>query len=300
VCIAGAAALATLFEGSDAANVPQVERGARALGSELPSGGVTSVDCAGRPPTGGSQACTVVQARLPGRPLTPAKPGVIHRWVVRGARGELALQVIRRRGDTYESIARTRFHRVPDEGVHVLPANLPVRAGDRIGVQLAPGAAIGVRRGTSGAATARWIGPLFLEPRAIELGGGTGFDSEVLLRVEYTPGAPPKLPGQLSGGPARRAPAGRELASPTVERDGRVRRVSVVELADGIAVDLFAGSRRLARVPVPDADPEGRLLSFTVSFSTLHAFPTLRWRNADGRTVRYDYAVGERTLTPRG
>src|SRR5215208_747641 len=110
VCaIAAAAVLVTLFGGSGVADAPAVEPGARALGSELASNGVTSVDCEGRRPSGGSQACTLVQAQLPGRPLTPAKPGVIHRWVVRGARGELALQVVRRRGARYESIARSRF-----------------------------------------------------------------------------------------------------------------------------------------------------------------------------------------------
>jgi hypothetical protein len=37
-----------------------------------------------------------------------------------------------------------------------------------------------------------------------------------------------------------------------------------------------------------------------VSFTTVRAFPTLRWRNPDGRPLRYDFSVGERTLTPRG
>jgi Protein kinase domain len=300
VCaVAAAAAVLALLDREEAAAVPGVERGARALGSSLASGDVSSVDCAGRAPSGGSHACTVIQARLSGRALTPTQPGVVRRWVVRGARGELALQVIRRRGDRYVSIARSRYLHVPDTGVHVLPARLPVRPGDSVGVQLAPGAAIGVRRGVPGATTARWVGPLFLESRPIELGKGTGFDHEVLLRVDYRPGAARKSPGTLTGARARRAPDGRQLASRTFEEPGRVRRVAVIELAGGIAVDLFAGGRRLARAPVR-ADPAGRLLSLALSFTTDHAFPTLRWRNPDGRTLRYDFSVGERTLTPRG
>jgi len=301
VCgVAAAAGLLALLDREDAAAVPQVEPGARALGSALPSGDVSSVDCADRTPSGGSHACTVIQARLRGRALTPRQPGVVRRWVVRGARGELALQVIRRHGDRYVSIARSRYLRVPDAGVHVLPARLNVRPGDRIGVQLAPGAAIGVRRGVSGATTARWVGPLFLEPRPIELGKGSGFDHELLLRVDYVPGAAPKSSGALTGARARRAAHGRELASRTLELEGRVRRASVIELPAGIAVDLFAGDRRLARVGAPDADPAGHLSSFAVSFTTLRAFPTLRWRNPEGRTLRYDFSVGERTLTLRG
>lgn len=291
-----AAALVVLLGGSDADPVPPPERGATALGSELAADGTGSVDCGGRAPSGASQACTVVQTGLAGRRLVPPAAGAIRGWVVRGARGELALQVIRRRGDRYVPIARSRYALVPDTGVHVLPANLAVRAGDLIGVQLAPGAAIGVRRGVAGATTARWLGQLFLEARPIELGPGSGFDHEILLRVDYTRGAKPTVAGQLSGRAARLAPAGRELRSRTVEVRGRLRRVAVVELAGAIALDLFAGDRRLARLPDPEVDPAGRLLNFATSGLR---YPVLRWRNPDGRTIAHEYAVGARTLTAR-
>ncbi len=173
-----------------------------------------------------------------------------------------------------------------------------MRAGDRIGVQLAPGAAIGVRRGTPGATTARWLGLLFLEPRPIELGPGSGFDHELLLRVDYTRGAVPAPAGVLSGRSAARAPAGREVTARTVEVRGVVRRVAVVRLTNGIAVDLFAGDRRLARVPAPDADPAGRLLAFNALGPR---FPLLlRWANPDGRAIGHEYIVGARTLKTRG
>jgi hypothetical protein len=291
-----AAALVVLLGGSDADGVPAPERGATAFGSQLAADGTSSVDCSGSAPSGASQACTVVQTRLPGRRLVPPAAGAIRGWVVRGARGELALQVIRHRGDRYVPIARSPYARVPDAGVHVLPANLAVRAGDLIGVQLAPGAAIGVRRGVAGATTARWLGQLFLEPRPIELAAGSGFDHEILLRVDYTPGAKPTRAGKLSGRSARLAPAGRELRSRTVEVRGSLRRVAVVKLADAIALDLFAGGRRLARLPAPAVDPAGRLLNFETSGLL---YPILRWRNPDGRTIRGEYAVGARTLTGR-
>jgi hypothetical protein len=294
--VAASAALLALLDDSGADRVPSPERGATALGSELAASRTSSVDCGGRPPSGASQACTVVQTRLPGRSLVPPAAGAIRRWVVRGARGELALQVIRVQGDRYVSVARSRYALVPDEGVHVLPANLPVRAGDLIGVQLAPGAAIGIRRGVPGAKTARWLGQLFLEPRPIELGEGSGFDHEILLRADYTRGAKPTMAGQLGGRAAQRAPAGRELRSRTVEIRGRLRRVTVVKLTDAIAVDLFVGDRRLARVPAHDADPSGRLLNFT----TLGLrYPILSWRNPDGKTITHEYALGARTLTAR-
>ena len=293
---AAAAAIVTVPGGSDADRAPPPERGATALGSELAAGATSSVDCGGGAPSGASQACTVVQTRLRGRPLVPPAAGAIRRWVVRGARGELALQVIRPRGDRYVPIARTEYELVPDEGVHALPANLAVQAGDRIGVQLAPGAAIGIRRGVTGATTARWLGQLFIEPRPVELGAGSGFDHEVLLRADYTRGAKPTLAGQLSGPSARQAPAGRVLGSLTVEVGARLRRVSVVRVGDAIAVDLFAGDRRLVRLPEPETDPEGRLLNFATSGLR---YPVLNWHNPDGRTIRREYAVGARTLTAR-
>jgi hypothetical protein len=195
------------------------------------------------------------------------------------------------------SVARSRFERVPDEGVQVLRANLAVRGGDLIGVQLAPGTAIGVRRAVPGATTARWLGQFLIEPRPIELGAGSGFDQEILLRADFTRGAQPRRSGELSGRVAQRAPAGRVLRSRTVEVGDVVRRVAVVRLAGAVAVDLFARRRRLARVPAPDADPAGRLLDFNARGV---ASPVLRWRNPSGRTIGHEYGVGTRTLRLRG
>jgi Protein tyrosine and serine/threonine kinase len=283
--------------GNEPETAPPVAAGAVALGSELKPGAVESVDCGGQPPSGGSQACTLVQTRLPGRRLVPQKSGAVRSWAVRGARGQLALQVIRRVGNRYVATARTSYEQIPNEGVHVLPADLAVRAGDRVGVALTPGAAIGVRRRVTGAQTARWLGQLMLTSRSIELGAGTGFEHEILLRVDYVPGVRPTLAGELRGRAAARAPAGRELSARTVELRNGVRRVVVVKLANGIAVDLFAGDRRIARIPARDLSPEGHLLTFT---ATGGPFPLLRWRNPDGRALSHAYTVSENSLVMRG
>ena len=293
--LAGVAGLVAPFGGSTDDRVPSVSRGARALGSQLPARGIISVDCRGRAPDGASEACTVVQTARPGRSLVPPRAGTIRRWAVRGARGEVALQVIRRRGDRWVSVARSRFERVPGPGVHSVPTDLAVRPGDRFGVQLAPGAAIGVRRRVPGASTARWIGPLGVDARPTELGRGTGFDHELLLRVDYAPGAERATAGLLRGRSAQRAPAGRELGSRTVEVSGALRRVAVLELRNAVAVDLFAGDRRLARIIAAEADPAGRLLWMTAAYGN----PALRWRNPDGRTIDYAYAVSARELARR-
>jgi Protein kinase domain len=298
----GLAALAVLAvvlarPGSEAERAPPVLPGVQVLGSTLPAEAVTSLDCEGRPPSGGSGQCTLVQTRLPGRPLVARQDGAVRRWAVRGASGELALQLFRRRRDVLVPIARTPYERVPDDGVHVLPASLAIRAGDRVGVQLAPGAAIGVRRDVRGGATARWLGSLVLSVRPADRGEGSGFDHELLLRVEYVPGARPGLPGRLTGRAAELAPRGRKLRELVVEApDGRARTVMVVRAEGRIAVDLLDGERRLARLPVPDANPSGRPVALNTFGPPL---VRLRWRNPDAQTVSHDYAVGARSLTPR-
>ena len=128
--VAAATALVTLLGGSDGDDVPRPADGARALGSALAPGDIDSVDCSGHAPTGASQACTVVQTRLPGRTLVPPAAGAVRSWVVRGARGELALQVIRARGDRYVSVARTRYERGAGRG-RARAAGEPGRAAGR-------------------------------------------------------------------------------------------------------------------------------------------------------------------------
>jgi hypothetical protein len=73
--------------------------------------------------------------------------------------------------------------------------------------------------------------------------------------------------------------------------------VALVTLSGRIAVDLFRGRRRLARVPVADAASPGTLLRFdTLGEPTVR----LRWRNPGGGLVSHDYAVGATSLSLRG
>lgn len=294
-----AAALAFLLAGGsdEPEPAPPILTGTQALGSELAPGGMRTVDCRGRPPSGASQACTVSQSRLPGRTVVARRDGVIRRWAVRGARGEVALQVFRRRGDEFVEVARSDYERIPDVGVHVVPVTLPVRAGDRVGLEVTPGAAVGVRPGARAATTVRWFGPLTFRVRPVESGEGSGFDHELLLRVEYVPGAVSRSPGTLTGRAARLAPSGRELDAREVElRDGVVRKASVVKLRARIAIDLFAGQRRLERLVVGGADPRGTLLNLGAYGRPI---VSVQWRNPDGRTFSRGYVVNARSLLPR-
>jgi hypothetical protein len=292
VAVAGAGVLVA-GSSSGPAEAPPVLPGAAAIGSTLPTKGIQSVDCSGRPPSGASEPCAVVQTRLKGRPVTPGSGGVVRRWEVRGARGELALQVLRRHGNRFFMVARTPYLLVRDEALHVLPANLPVRAGDLVGLAVAPGAAIGVRDGSRGAATARRFGPADVYAERFDQGADSG--QELLLRVEYVPGARWRPRGRLTGKAAALAPPGRELDALHLDRDVSLAAVSV---GGRIVVDLFVAERRLARLPVADADPAGQLGALSTQRVRLgQEIVRLTWRNPHG-LVSHDYAADARSLMP--
>jgi hypothetical protein len=255
---------------------PSVAAGAIALGSALSPGGFRSVGCDGRSPGPSAPACTVLQTTLSQRVLAAPGDGVIHKWAVRGARGRMRVQVVRRihgpclGGGTTSAEARvadrcfarvftSQLVEVPDERVHVFPVDLEVERGDLVGLALSPGAAIGVRPGRA-ATTARWIGPLQIEPRTPTEGKGTSLDQEILLRADFVEGVRRSLPARLNGSAAARAPFGTEVDGQTRElSDGRVARVSVVTLSDSVALDMVIGTTRSCRIEIPDADPAGRL-----------------------------------------
>jgi hypothetical protein len=216
----------------------------------------------------------------------------VRRFSVRGASGEITLTVLRRRGTRYEAMARS--DPILADGERTVDTDLPIRAGDIVGVELSPGAGVGVRRDVAGAAIARWIGPLTIEPRAPDRTDASA--GELMLRVDYEPGAAWRPAGLLEGPRAAAAPAGRTLGMQTVDLPGGRTRTAAVVRADGVAVDLFRGGRRTTRLPVRGADPRGRL----VRLETLgRPLIIVRWRNPDGRSVRRDYAVLDDSLSPR-
>ncbi len=295
----GAIALATTGDevASDRSPAPSLAPGARAIGSALAPGDVRSVDCRGRRPTRNSPDCTVLQTRLPDRPLSVTRAGAIRRWTVRGAGGELALQVLHALRGRYRQVTRSQFENVRDRGVHTFTTDLPIKPGELVGLEVAPGASIGVREDRRGATTARWFDPVRVGHRGPTFGPGSGFDSELLLRVDYQPGARPRLPAAVTGRPAVAAPRGRVLGSEYVEvAGGRLRRTVAVRLPGRVALDLFGGDRRLARIGVPGADPRGQLLLLRVEFPLVDPGPELTWRNPSGRIVVHQYQVRPRSL----
>jgi hypothetical protein len=113
--------------------------------------------------------------------------GTITSWAVRGARGTLALQVLRGRGSRLLQVAKSREETVPGPEPSQFPTNLHVIAGDRVALEVSPMSAIGVRRSGPPAANDRWFGPLLEPARPPERPAGSGLDHELLLRVDVRP-----------------------------------------------------------------------------------------------------------------
>jgi protein kinase-like protein len=263
-----AAALGALIgDGGEikATAVPAVLPGAQVLGSDLAEPGRT-LDCNGRRMRAGSPGCTIVQSELPGATLVVPQDGVIRRWSVRSARGELALSVVRPRGDETFQVARSRNEFVSNTGLHLFGTNIAVERGDLLGLVVIAGSAAGVRPEVEGARTRRWIP---------ELPHGERVDrelaNELLMRVEYVPGGRQRLPHQVTGAAAASLEPGRVVRQRRLRYEsGRRFEIALVALAHRFVLDEFLAGRRTARIDVPaDFRPRaGRILSFTPTITT--------------------------------
>ena len=217
---------------------------------------------------------------------------MIRSWAVRGASGELTLQVARVRGERVALTGFSQTVRVADPGPHAFRTDVLVRRGDTIGVLLAPGATIGTRPGGGGAAALRWAGSLPYRP---EDHAGERVAGELLLRADVELGARPAST-QVTGGRARALPAGAVLAANhVVEPEGGSVRVGVVRVGDVVAVEASRGGRRLARMALEGARPSGRLMALEVDCGFRHGF-CVRWLN-EGASVPVVHAY---RLAPGG
>lgn len=285
--LAGSAALALVAttvvlvaarEGVSDANgrpPPPIAPDAVPLGSELGPGPVRSVGC-GDEPGPNTPACTLSQSTIAGRSVTVTEAGVIRGWAVRGAAGDLALQVIGRREGGAFLRGFSQLERAPDVAPHAFDASIRVERGDRVGVLLAPGAVIGARAASEGASALRWEGTLELFPKPQR---SSRLDQELLLRADIEFGARPELSLQRTGRRAATAEAGRPVEELVIDLPrSRAVRVELVRVRDGIAIDAFRGRRRLARIDVPDARSSGRLLNLDGNCGYRRGF-CLRWLN---------------------
>ncbi len=268
---------------------PPPAQNTRPLGSDLVGSSVEPLGCVENPGPN-TPACTLSQVTLEGGELIVERAGVIRDWVVRGASGQLALQVIRQRGERSFVAGFSQPEQFDDPAPHASAAEIEVRPGDRLGIGLGPGATVGVDSTATASALTRWDGILTGDPRRPN---ATVPGVELMLRADIEYGEQASGPPQLTGPMAEAAPPGRQLTEihmPLLGGDDG--RVVLIELPDEIAIDVVRG-RRLARLAVPDADPDGHLLSLTRDCGPQvpGAF-CLRWRNpGNALPLEHEYIV---------
>lgn len=297
------AGLAALLLDGDAPSadvpVPATPASAQPLGSAL-SEPDRSVGCRGGVPAPSSEPCAVAQTRLPGSELVAPADGKIVGWAVRGASGEVALDVIRPRGPDTVRVGRSQFETAGNPAPHYFPTSLPVETGDIVALELGTGASIGVRE-TGGAATERWHAPEGGSYGLPDEGERTDFDYEVMLRADFVPGGDVRQPRQLLGSDAAEAAPGtvRKRVPVRISKPPARLVVAVVEIGGRVALDLFQGDRRRARMFVPSLLPGGQPIDLdSVTYEgegTAEA--DLWWVNpSSGRLVFHFFNVYPREL----
>ena len=230
--------------------LPAAPEGTEALGSALAAPGRT-VDCQGEPVTPDSPNCTLFQDRLEDATIVFQRNGVVRRWSVRGATGELALAVLRRDEDSYFQIARSRNEFVDDTSMHTFATDLDVERGDRLGIVVLDGAGIGVRD-TAGATTGRFT-PILV---GLDKRFRPGPEGEILMRADFLPGGRQRQPPGIRGAAAAAAPDGRVLERRRFEAGAGGRDEARLVLVDGRGVlEFLRDGRRVARIDVPGMLP---------------------------------------------
>ncbi|MEA2123844.1 MAG: hypothetical protein QOI80_626 [Solirubrobacteraceae bacterium] len=266
------------------------------IGASLAGSPGRSLDCRGRPPGPSSPSCTVVQSALPGATVVVPRNGVIRHWEVGAARGELTLVVTRPREGGSFQVATSSTETSGSANVESFDADIDVERGDRVGLHVSPGSAVGVSDEAAGAATERWLPPLKGLSRAPDQGAGTGFDHELMLRIGVLPGGHHRVPIQVRGSAAEKLPAGRVRERRSVHLRGQTIALALVQLGRTFALDEFAGTRRVARIEVPGMRPRAQVTLFLAAlWAPRKAGLDLNYVNEDSaRVVQHTYAASSK------
>jgi serine/threonine-protein kinase len=276
-----------------AAPVAADRPGLEYVGSPLEGPAGRALDCRGRPPGPSSPACTVVQSALPDQTVVVPRNGVIRQWQVRGARGELTLAITRPREGGSFQVATSDTEVVGSADVQSFDTEIDVERGDRIGLIVPPGSAVGTREGDRGTATDRWLPQLAGVGRPADRKAGTGFDRELLLRVGIAPGAKRLQPAQVKGAAAADLPAGDVLRRTSAPLGDETIRLELVRRGRDFSVDKLEGGRRTASIAVPKMRPGAHVIRWLAAAWDPQTTGIDLWfyNEGSGRIVQTGYVV---------
>lgn len=194
LALAVAAAIATpalvlILSGDDEpaveAPVPAAPGQTRSIGSSLEATETVPLGCAENP-TPNTALCSFTQTRIDGTSIVVPRDGVVRGWAVRGASGDVSLQLVREGEDGSFIVGFSQPERITDPGPHFFTTDVSVGAGDRIGVGLGPGATIGSMVDQPGATAVRFDGRLTADPRP-ESGTVDGVELMIRADINFRP-----------------------------------------------------------------------------------------------------------------
>jgi hypothetical protein len=130
-----------------------------------------------------SEPCTLAQGELPGATLTAPITGTIIRWrMIDGASTfHYKLRVIGGSGPTYTGAGTSAAATPAGAGIETFPTDLPIQAGQRVGIDLEAQAPLGEK--TTAGATYLYFAPPLADGATSISGGGSaelGFNADIL------------------------------------------------------------------------------------------------------------------------
>ncbi len=290
----GAIWMASQEGGKGPEPLPPAPAGTSVIGSELNTQ-AESIGCDGLEPKPSTVDCSVVRAEGQGVIEIPAD-GVLRAWAVTNATGELSLQVFRPRGDLLTDAGTSPIERPANASPQQFDSEIAVRKGDLVGLLVQAGSGFGVE-GTAGGKTLLYSGSLDRDVTQPDSQTPASLNLPLALRVAFEPGASSASPSPITGSEAAGLPEGTSLEALLVSspRGGEPRDAVVIRAGEGVALDSFDGKRRVARLPVPDADPGGTLVRFGYWGEEPNGVE-ITWSNPDGSTVFHQYRVAQSSL----
>lgn len=231
----------------DPDGAPATPAGMVRLGSALADPGRTA-GCDGRAVRGTSPSCSLLQEKLPNGTLPVPRDGVIRRWNVRSASGEIALSVLRPRDNDFFQIARSRNEFVNGTGVQTFNTDLAVEEGDRLALVVLGGSGAGFAP-APGLKTLRWS-PM-LSGKAMPHAAGPG--GELLMGADLLPGGKQHAPRTLVGAAAAAEPDGTTITQEhTAFHNGSPVTLRLASVNGHGVLDAIEDGKRTARTYVPD------------------------------------------------
>lgn len=133
--------------------------------------------------SGDQKACTLLALTSSGADLAVPHDGIITSWAVRDAKGTLGLRIIEGAAGARRVVGTAPNVTVPGVGLQSFPATIPVKTGQRIGVEISADGGIPIRYNQEGTTGERYDPPLGATPQAVD---PSAVDSQYDILYAYT------------------------------------------------------------------------------------------------------------------